>query len=100
MYIAVSNSIGSSSNSGGTPLPPSPTVYTYEINNCGGPQGTIYSSSPVFEAGITIYLNIELTEPVESNTFGDPFNKFPNEPSSGYKCKDFGFVVESNTTCP
>ena len=77
-----------------------PGVYTYEVNNCGGPQGLIYSSSPVFEAGITIYLNIGLTEPVESNTFGDPFNVGLNEPSPGYKCNDVGFVVESNTTCP
>jgi hypothetical protein len=33
MYIAVSNSIGSSSNSGGTPLPPPPSEY-YNFYNC------------------------------------------------------------------
>jgi hypothetical protein len=79
--------------------PTAPTVYAYEINTCSGVEGTVYSSSSVFEAGITIYLNSELTEPVESTTFDDPFNKFPDEPFPGYKCNDVGLVSISSKTC-
>jgi len=77
-----------------------PTVYKYEINNCGGLQGEVYSASPVFQAGITLYNDSALTEPIESATFGDPFNEFPNEPSPGYKSNDLGFIISSDTTCP
>lgn len=99
MYIAVSNSIGSSSNSG-TPLPPPPIVYTYQVNDCSGEKGPIYSSSSVFEEGITIYLNSDLTDPVNSTTFGDPFNIDPNELVPGYNCNDDGIVANSTETCP
>jgi len=101
MYIAVSNSIGSSSNSGAPlPPPPPPTVYSYEINSCNGVEGTVYSSSSVFQSGIYIYLNYELTVPVESNTFAEPFNKFPDDPYPGYNCNDVGFVDNSMEQCP
>jgi hypothetical protein len=77
-----------------------PTVYTYQGNNCGGFQGVIYSAAPVFEAGITIYNDPELTEPVDSNAFGDPFNVDPNELIPGFVCDNNGLVSNSDTLCP
>jgi hypothetical protein len=77
-----------------------PTVYAYEINTCSGVEGTVYSSSSVFQDGIYIYLDAQLNQPVESNTFAAPFNKFPDEPSPGYQCNDVGLVGGSGNTCP
>jgi hypothetical protein len=79
---------------------PPPTVYEYQGNNCGGFQGVIYSASPVFQAGITIYNDPELTEPVDSNAFGDPFNVDPNELIPGFVCDNDGLVSNSDTLCP
>ena len=46
MYIAVSNSIGSSSNSGGTPLPPPPSEY-YNFYNCVEEESSSSQNYPI-----------------------------------------------------
>jgi len=83
-----------------TQATPPPTVYTYQGNNCDGFQGEIYSAAPVFQAGITIYIDPELTEPVNSTAFGDPFNVDPNELIPGFACDNDGLVYNSDTICP
>jgi hypothetical protein len=79
----------------------SPTVYTYQVTNCGGPQGPVYSTASVFEAGIVLYLDSGLTSLVDYNAFGEPFNVGSNEPAPGYFCHDDGVVDNSSIEqCP
>jgi len=49
-------------SSQGSPTPP-PLYYTFLITNCPGDSYEVYSSSSVFEPGIYVYKDPELTAP-------------------------------------
>jgi len=83
MYIAIANSIGSSSNSGGTPVPP-PVVYVFYLQYSNVSvaylcdnlilETEIYSLSSTLNVGSQIFYDIELT-----STANEGFYKNGNE---------------------
>jgi hypothetical protein len=78
-----------------------PTVYTYSINNCSGPQGLAYSTSSVLSEGVVLYIDPGLTSEVDYGVFGEPFNADTNDLIPGYFCNNFGVVFNSSILeCP
>jgi len=80
-----------------------PTVYTFQVANCLGPFGPIYSLSSVLEVGIQVFLNPQLTVPATYLSGpGDPFNLVGEPLDVGYAFvinNLNGLVGPTNNSC-
>jgi len=80
-----------------------PTVYTFQVANCLGPFGPIYSLSSVLQVGIQVFLDPQLNVPATYlSGVGDPFNLEGQPLDVGYAfiiANSNGLVGPTNNNC-